>query len=69
MGDTQNIGEHYAHSTLEQALLDALSLAGKDSSRLTHADLAPVDEFHIGGRQATDGLHGATEGDKYDQQS
>jgi ubiquinone/menaquinone biosynthesis C-methylase UbiE len=53
MEDTQNIAEHYAHSTLEQAILDALSVAGKDPSRLTHADLAPVDEFHIGGRQAT----------------
>jgi ubiquinone/menaquinone biosynthesis C-methylase UbiE len=26
---------------------------GKDPDRLTHADLAAVDEFHIGGRQAT----------------
>jgi hypothetical protein len=31
----------------------ALLAAGKDPDRLNLADLGPVDEFHIGGRQAT----------------
>ncbi|OGA14719.1 MAG: hypothetical protein A3H33_02980 [Betaproteobacteria bacterium RIFCSPLOWO2_02_FULL_65_20] len=49
----QVVALHYAHGSLEQAILDALAAAGKDVNRLTLADLAPVDEFHIGGRPAT----------------
>ena len=49
----QTVAEHYAHGSLEQAILDALSVGGKDPSHLTHTDLTPVDEFHIGGREAT----------------
>jgi SAM-dependent methyltransferase len=49
----QNIAKHYAHGTLETAILGALAAAGKNPAMLTPADLAPVDEFHIGGRQAT----------------
>jgi ubiquinone/menaquinone biosynthesis C-methylase UbiE len=53
MEDAQSVAEHYAHGSLEQAIFDALSVAGKDASRLAYTDLAPVDEFHIGGREAT----------------
>ena len=45
--------EHYRHGRLEDALLKGLAAAGKDIDRLTPDDLAPADEFHIGGRQAT----------------
>lgn len=45
--------EHYRHGALEDALLKGLAAAGKDLDRLTPDDLAPADEFHIGGRQAT----------------
>jgi len=45
--------EHYRHGTLEEALLQGLAEGGKDLERLTPEDLAPADEFHIGGRQAT----------------
>lgn len=45
--------EHYAHADLEQAILAALSAAGKDPDTLTPDDLSPVDEFHSGGAQAT----------------
>jgi ubiquinone/menaquinone biosynthesis C-methylase UbiE len=45
--------EHYHHGALEDALLKGLATAGKDINNLTADDLAPVDEFHIGGRQAT----------------
>lgn len=45
--------ENYRHGTLEDALLKGLAAAGKDIDRLTPDDLAPADEFHIGGRQAT----------------
>jgi SAM-dependent methyltransferase len=47
------VAQHYTHGTLEKSILDALKKAGKDPDHLTPADLAPVDEFHIGGRQAT----------------
>ena len=49
----QAVARHYAHGTLEETILNALAAAGKDVNRLTPKDLAPVDEFHIGGRQAT----------------
>ncbi|MCW3476020.1 class I SAM-dependent methyltransferase [Limobrevibacterium gyesilva] len=48
-----DVAGHYAHGGLEQAILEALVGQGKDPDRLDPADLAPVDEFHIGGRQAT----------------
>src|SRR6266851_4619773 len=49
----QSVAQHYTLGSLERAILDALTASGKDLDRLTPADLAPVDEFHIGGRQAT----------------
>lgn len=53
MSTEHAIARHYAHGSLEQAILDALAAAGKDLDHLAPGDLAPVDEFHIGGRQAT----------------
>jgi ubiquinone/menaquinone biosynthesis C-methylase UbiE len=53
MDTEQAVVRHYTHGALEQAIWAALAAAGKDPDRLTPADLAPVDEFHIGGRQAT----------------
>jgi len=49
----QSLARHYTHGSLEPAILEALAAAGKDLDRLAPSDLAPVDEFHIGGRQAT----------------
>src|SRR6266850_5381647 len=49
----QSVARHYTHGSLEPAILEALTAAGKDLDRLAPTDLAPVDEFHIGGRQAT----------------
>jgi SAM-dependent methyltransferase len=49
----QAVAQHYAHGSLEETILDALAAAGKDLKDLTPKDLAPVDEFHVGGRQAT----------------
>jgi ubiquinone/menaquinone biosynthesis C-methylase UbiE len=48
-----SVAGHYAHGTLEKAIREALASAGKDLTAVTPADLAPIDEFHIGGRQAT----------------
>lgn len=48
-----NVARHYTHGSLERAILDALHKQGKDPDHLIPGDLAPVDEFHIGARQAT----------------
>jgi len=53
MSTEQSVVQHYSHGSLEQAILDGLVAAGKDPDKLAPEDLAPVDEFHIGGRQAT----------------
>ena len=53
MTDESSVLAHYRHGTLAEALLAGIAAAGKDPARLTPEDLAPVDEFHIGGRQAT----------------
>ncbi|MBE0625853.1 MAG: class I SAM-dependent methyltransferase [Burkholderiales bacterium] len=53
MQTEQLVAQHYAHGSLEQTILNALAAAGKDLNRLTPKDLAPVDEFHVGGRLAT----------------
>jgi len=58
MGTEQAVAQHYTHGALERVVLDALRAAGKDPDRLEPSDLAPVDEFHIGGRQATIDLAG-----------
>jgi ubiquinone/menaquinone biosynthesis C-methylase UbiE len=47
------VANHYARGDLERVILDALIASGKDIARLKPADLAPVDEFHTAGRQAT----------------
>ena len=49
----QIVAQHYTHGSLEAALLDGLRRSGKNADRIDPDDLAPVDEFHIGGRQAT----------------
>ena len=53
MGNDQSVARHYTHGSLEQAVLAGLAASGKDIDHLVPADLSPVDEFHIGGRQAT----------------
>jgi ubiquinone/menaquinone biosynthesis C-methylase UbiE len=49
----QAVAQHYTHGSLEAALLDGLRRSGKNADRIDPDDLAPADEFHIGGRQAT----------------
>lgn len=44
---------HYTRDDIEGAILAGLRAAGKDPDRLTPADLAAVDQFHTGGREAT----------------
>ncbi len=47
------VASHYTRGKLEEAILAGVRAAGKDSGTLTAADLAPVDEFHVGGLEAT----------------
>lgn len=47
------VQSHYTVTDLGQLILDTLQKAGRDPSRLTAEDLAPIDEFHIRGRAAT----------------
>ena len=49
----QAVAGHYKKRALGDTILAALKAAGKDIERLTPDDLAPVDEFHSGGRNAT----------------
>lgn len=48
------VAAHYGKKDFTTKLLDALRSGGIDPDRLTPEVLAPVDEFHIGGRAATE---------------
>ena len=56
MSDDAAISEHYVHGDLLGAIKAALVDLGKTVDNVTIEDLAPVDEFHIGGRLATEGF-------------
>ena len=49
----QAINQHYGQAELSAKILTALREAGKDIAALTRDDLAPFDEHHRGGREAT----------------
>ena len=51
-----SISGHYSVGDLGDRILAALEAAGKDPDALTIDDLAPVDQFHIRGRAATEEL-------------
>ncbi len=48
------VAAHYGARDLLQHIDAGLEAAGADLSELNLKDLAPVDEFHIGGREATE---------------
>lgn len=54
MTKDKSISNHYSHGGLLAAIQAALNELGKSSDSVTIEDLAAVDEFHIGGRQATE---------------
>ena len=56
MSYDKSVSDHYLHGDLLKAIEAALPNLGKTLDTVTIVDLAPVDEFHIGGRQATDNL-------------
>src|SRR5256886_17196210 len=53
MANVRAVEEHYTRRSLGETILAALRTAGKDLEHLTPDDLAPVDEFHSGQRNAT----------------
>src|SRR5262245_26844406 len=54
MDDAQKAVEaHYSRGGILNSILSALRDMGRDLRTLVPSDLAPVDEFHIGGREAT----------------
>ena len=51
---TDPVSEHYTHGALLAAIRDGVQGLGKTPETVTVDDLAPVDEFHIGGRKASE---------------
>jgi ubiquinone/menaquinone biosynthesis C-methylase UbiE len=49
----REVAQHYSHGSLEAAILTGLNAMGRDRSNVTPEDLAGIDEFHIGGHEAT----------------
>ena len=49
----RKIAAHYGREGLGGLILEALAEAGKDVEHLSLEDLAPIDEFHVRGRDAT----------------
>ncbi len=47
------VAGHYTRGKLEETILQAVTRIGGDPDRLNAADLATVDEFHLGGLEAT----------------
>lgn len=58
MAGSEEVKAHYTRGGLAETLLSALEAAGKDIQKLSLDDLAPIDEFHSRGREATQELAG-----------
>jgi len=56
MSYDKSVADHYLHGSLLNAIENALPALGKTIETVTIEDLAAVDEFHVGGRIATDNL-------------
>jgi len=56
MSYDKSVSDHYLHGNLLNTIEAALPALGKSRETVTIEDLAPVDEFHIGGRLATDNI-------------
>ena len=56
MVDEKVVSAHYKHNQMLELIEAGLLKMGKSVDNVTVEDLAPVDEFHIGGRPATEHL-------------
>ena len=54
MPDSELVANHYTHGGLLDAICDGVRALGKTTATVDLEDLGPVDEFHIGGRVATE---------------
>jgi ubiquinone/menaquinone biosynthesis C-methylase UbiE len=54
MLSTDRVAAHYSHGGLLPHILDGVRQMGKSFETVNVEDLGPVDEFHIGGRPATE---------------
>ncbi|MDH3414136.1 MAG: methyltransferase domain-containing protein [Gammaproteobacteria bacterium] len=54
MLDNKLVATHYTHGGLLDAIIAGVGKLGKTPDTVLIEDLAPVDEFHIGGRVATE---------------
>ncbi|MEM7357019.1 MAG: methyltransferase domain-containing protein [Acidobacteriota bacterium] len=54
MPEGTNVARHYTHGSLLDAIRQGVQQLGKSPETVTIEDLGPVDEFHIGGRPATE---------------
>ncbi|MBI3029232.1 MAG: methyltransferase domain-containing protein [Candidatus Rokubacteria bacterium] len=52
-GYAQSLSRHYGRKGLGLAIVEGLRAAGKDRSAIQRDDLAPIDHFHIRGKEAT----------------
>ena len=53
MAEPRAVADHYRRANLSAIILAALDAAGKDIDHLSPDDLAPIDELHSRGREAT----------------
>ena len=53
VSDATAISDYWGRDSLGQVILDALAASGKNLDRLTIDDLAPLDQFHGGGKGTT----------------
>ena len=58
MGIEQQVAAYYTRGGLEEKILRTLQSSGKNVQQLRPDDLAAVDNFHVGGREATADLAG-----------
>ncbi len=56
MSSSQSLIDHYTPGGLLASIESGLAAMGKTPESVTADDLSPVDEFHVGGRPATDHL-------------
>ena len=56
MSTEVKVAGYYTRGRLEEMILQAVTKVGKDPAHLTAADLAAVDEFHVGGLESTQEL-------------
>src|SRR5947209_3220689 len=52
----ERVNAHYTPDNLTDMFVRVLTAWGKETSTLTPTDLAPIDQFHIGGQTATRAL-------------